>query len=145
MPILDLESFLPYRMNRAAAAMSERLREVYGRKFKLTIPEWRVLATLAQFPGVTARAIGKHSRLHKTKVSRAVQALEDRRWLGRAENGSDRREEFLRLTPTGLKAYEALVPEMKEFEDRFRKALGAADTRKVMRALDRIEDVLGLR
>lgn len=145
MSILDLEDFLPYRLNRAAAAMSEQLREVYRRKFKLTIPEWRVLATLAQFPGATARAIGAHARLHKTKVSRAVRALEDRRWLARSPNDSDRREEFLRLTPAGAKAYAALVPEMRGYEERFRAALGAADARAVMRALARIEDALGLR
>lgn len=144
MTTLDLERFLPYRLNRVAAAVSEQLREVYGRKFGLTIPEWRVLATLAQSPRSTAREVGRHARLHKTKVSRAVQGLEERRWLSRAENPVDRREEFLSLTPLGVATYRAIVPDMSAFEDRLRAALGPDDTRAVGHALDRLEAVLGL-
>lgn len=144
MAILDLERFLPYRLNRAASAVSEQLREVYGRRYGLTIPEWRVLATLAQFPGVTARAVGAHARLHKTKVSRAVQALDERRWLSRAENPQDRREEFLSLTPLGLQAYGAIVPDMTAFERQLLEALGPAGTGAVLHALDRLEEVLEL-
>ncbi|MDI4654944.1 MarR family winged helix-turn-helix transcriptional regulator [Xanthobacter autotrophicus] len=141
---LDLERFLPYRLNRVAAAVSEQLREVYGRKFGLTIPEWRVLATLAQLPRSTAREVGRHARLHKTKVSRAVQGLEERRWLSRVENPQDRREEFLSLTPLGLTTYRAIVPDMSAFEARLCAALGPDDTRAVRHVLDRLEDVLGL-
>lgn len=144
MAMLDLECFLPYRLNRTAAAVSEQLRGVYGRKYGLTIPEWRVLATLGQFPRSTARAVGAHARLHKTKVSRAVQALDERRWLQRAENPQDRREEFLSLTPLGLQAYGAIVPDMMAFEQRILEALGPRGTEAVLQALDRLEEVLGL-
>lgn len=144
MSILHLESFLPYRLNRAAAAVSEELRAVYRRKYGLTIPEWRVLATLAQFPRSTARAVGRHARLHKTKVSRAVQALEERRWVSRDENSEDRREEFLSLTSFGLHAYSSIVPDMAAYETRLLAALGMENTAAVLHAMDRLEEVLGL-
>jgi DNA-binding MarR family transcriptional regulator len=144
MDILDLENFLPYRLNRAAVAVSERLREVYGRKYSLTVPEWRVLATLAQFPGSTARAVGQHARLHKTKVSRAVKALKERRWLSGAENPADLREEFLTLTTRGLQAYRVIVPEMTAFEARLLAALGPTDTRSVLLALAQLEKAMEL-
>ena len=83
---LKLETFLPYRLNRISAAVSREFRSVYGPDFDLTVPEWRVLATLGQFEVATAKAIGAHSAMHKTKVSRAVKALEDRRWLRRRRN-----------------------------------------------------------
>jgi len=69
---LQLEKFLPYRLNRAAAAASTQLSSVYWRKYGLTVPEWRTLSTLAQFGELTAKQIGAHSSMHKTKVSRAV-------------------------------------------------------------------------
>ena len=78
---LQLEAFLPYRLNRIAAAVSQDFRSVYGPHHDLTIPEWRVLATLGQFEEMSAKAIGRHSAMHKTKVSRAVQALATRRYL----------------------------------------------------------------
>lgn len=121
---LALEHFLPYRLNRLSSAVSQQFRAVYGPHHDLTVPEWRVLATLAQFGTMTAKAIGKHSSMHKTKVSRAVRALEERRWLVRRESEQDRREESLSLTAAGLKAYGEIVPRALAFEASILTALG---------------------
>ena len=72
---LDLESFLPYRLNRIADVVSRRFAAVYRERHGLTRPEWRALATIGQFGTVTASRIVEHSAMHKTKVSRAVAAL----------------------------------------------------------------------
>jgi DNA-binding MarR family transcriptional regulator len=121
---LALEHFLPYRLNRLSSAVSQQFRAVYGPHHDLTVPEWRVLATLAQFGTMMAKAIGKHSSMHKTKVSRAVRALEERRWLVRRESEQDRREESLSLTAAGLKAYGEIVPRALAFEAGILAALG---------------------
>ena len=121
---LALEHFLPYRLNRLSSAVSQQFRAVYGPHHDLTVPEWRVLATLAQFGTMTAKAIGKHSSMHKTKVSRAVRALEERRWLTRRESEQDRREESLSLTAPGLQAYGEIVPRALAFEAGILAALG---------------------
>ena len=121
---LQLETFLPYRLNRIAAAVSQDFRSVYGPHHDLTIPEWRVLATLGQFEAMSAKAIGGHSAMHKTKVSRAVRALEERRWLKRRESEEDRREEILTLTTLGQKAYREIVPKALAFERRILDELG---------------------
>ncbi|MFX7763927.1 MarR family transcriptional regulator, partial [Acinetobacter baumannii] len=92
---LSLERFLPYRLSRITSAVSLEFRTVYGAHHDLTVPEWRVLATLGQFEAMGAKAIGVHSSMHKTKVSRAVRALDERRWLKRHESDTDRREEIL--------------------------------------------------
>ncbi len=122
---LALEHFLPYRLNRLSSAVSQQFRAVYGPHHDLTVPEWRVLATLAQFGTMTAKAIGKHSSMHKTKVSRAVRALEERRWLTRRESEQDRREESLSLTAPGLQAYGDIVPRALAFESSILAALGS--------------------
>jgi DNA-binding MarR family transcriptional regulator len=121
---LQLEVFLPYRLNRIAAAVSQEFRSVYGPHHDLTIPEWRVLATLGQFEEIGAKAIGRHSAMHKTKVSRAVRALEERRWLKRHESEADRREEILMLTALGQKAYRQIVPKALAFERHILNELG---------------------
>ena len=76
--ILALESFLPYRLNRLADAVSREFSRIYRDRYGLTRPEWRLLATLGQYGTMTATAVGAHSAMHKTKVSRAVAALEKR-------------------------------------------------------------------
>jgi DNA-binding MarR family transcriptional regulator len=113
---LILELFLPYRLNRLGAEVSEQLKGIYRRKYGLTIPEWRVLATLGQFGELTATVIGQHAAMHKTKVSRAVSALEKRRWLARVSHHNDRRVEVLALTSAGLRTYNSIVPSMLGFE-----------------------------
>jgi DNA-binding MarR family transcriptional regulator len=134
---LDLDRFLPYQLNRASMAVSQDFRAVYGPHHDLTIPEWRVLATLGQFEELGAKAIGAHSSMHKTKVSRAVKALEERRWLRRRESKDDRREEILALTSLGRQVYADIVPRARAFENRILAALGP-DAQALIRALDKL-------
>ncbi|HZH53844.1 MAG TPA: MarR family transcriptional regulator [Microvirga sp.] len=141
---LELEQFLPYRLNRISTAVSQEFRSVYGPHHDLTIPEWRVLATLGQFEEMSARAIGRHSAMHKTKVSRAVRALEERRWLKRRQSEEDRREEFLALTPLGRRVYMDIVPRAVAFEERILGTLGS-DASPLLAALGRLEEVLKIR
>ena len=138
---LQLEAFLPYRLNRIAAVVSQDFRSVYGRHHDLTIPEWRVLATLGQFEAMSAKAIGRHSAMHKTKVSRAVRALEERRWLKRRPSEEDRREEILMLTTLGQKAYREIVPKALAFERRLLDQLGP-EAEPLMEALEHLEIIV---
>jgi DNA-binding MarR family transcriptional regulator len=141
---LQLEQFLPYRLNRIASAVSQDFRSVYGPHHDLTIPEWRVLATLGQFEEISAKEIGQHSSMHKTKVSRAVRALEERRWLKRRESDEDRREEILALTALGQKAYRDIVPKAMAFERRILDELGP-EAVPLLAVLERLEQLFGVR
>lgn len=138
---LVLARFLPYRLNRIAAALSRDFRSVYGPHHDLTVPEWRVLATLGEFERMSAKAIAAHSDMHKTKVSRAVRALEERRWLTRSENRVDRREETLSLTPQGLDAYQDIIPRAIAFEAGLLARLGN-DAASLVTALEALESHL---
>src|ERR1700682_541303 len=102
---LRLEEFLPYRLNVCASLVSAALSRVYAERHKIGVPEWRVLVTLGQFGMMTAKAIGGHSHMHKTKVSRAVALLERRKLVTRRANRADLREAFLSLTSAGREIY----------------------------------------
>lgn len=136
---LDLESFLPYRLNRIADVVSRRFAAVYRERHGLTRPEWRALATIGQFGTVTASRIVEHSAMHKTKVSRAVAALHKRGWLERVTDSSDRRVEHLRLTVRGRKAYRGLVPVAKSYEAELLAMLTPADGKALLAGLDALE------
>ena len=98
---LKLEQFLPYQLNVVATLVSEALSRVYARRYRIGIPEWRVLVTRGRFGVMTGKAIGAHTHMHKTKVSRAVALLEKRKLLARRINRADMRESFLSLTAAG--------------------------------------------
>lgn len=141
---MKLESFLPYRLNRAAAVASRQFSAIYRNEFNLTVPEWRTLATLGQFGAATATEIGEHSAMHKTKVSRAVASLQRRRWLQRDTDERDRRIEHLTLSPAGIRAYNKLAPKMLGFEKALLEQLEPEDRESLAKGLAVLERALGI-
>jgi len=135
---LKLEQFLPYQLNVVATLVSEALSRVYARRYRIGIPEWRVLVTLGQFGVMTGKAIGAHTHMHKTKVSRAVALLEKRKLLARRINRADMRESFLSLTAAGRAIYEELTPHA--FARRLTDILTPGDRDAFQRALQQITD-----
>lgn len=105
----DLSDFLPYLLNQAAEAASLGFQREYKHRYGMLRSEWRVLFHLGRYGEMTASEIVARAKEHKTKVSRAVAALERRRFLARQEVAADRRREMLRLTPAGQAAFATLA------------------------------------
>lgn len=141
---LTLEGFLPYRLNRLADVVSRKFAKIYKDRHGLTRPEWRTLATLGQFGRLTSTEIVNHSAMHKTRVSRAVSALEKRQWLKRSTDADDRRVEHLVLTRAGDAVYRDLVPLAQTFERQVYGNLGKRDAAAVRAGLEVLERQLGL-
>ena len=137
---LRLEEFLPYRLNVLASLVSQALSRIYVERYGLGVPEWRVLVTLGQYGVMTGKAIGAHSHMHKTKVSRAVAELEKRKLVVRRANRADMRESFLSLTPAGRNIYEELAPGALEFARRLAEVVEPADRAAFERAMVRLTE-----
>jgi DNA-binding MarR family transcriptional regulator len=135
---LKLEQFLPYQLNVVSSLVSQALSRVYAQRYGIGVPEWRVLVTLGQYQMMTAKTIGAHTHMHKTKVSRAVAILEKRRLLGRRPNREDKREAFLSLTAAGRTIYEELAPHALDFAKRLTEILTPADREAFNRALSQL-------
>jgi DNA-binding MarR family transcriptional regulator len=133
-PLLKLEDFLPHRLNVLSSLISQALTRVY-RDYRIGIPEWRVLVTLGENGVLTGKAIGAQTHMHKTKVSRAVAQLEQRKLLTRRANRADLRESFLTLTPAGRSVYEELAPSALDFMDRLFEVVQPADRPAFDRAM----------
>lgn len=137
----ELEAFLPYRLNRAAELVGLRFAAQYKQRHGLTRPEWRALAALGSAGRMTATEIGAHSAMHKTKVSRAVYRLEQRRWLKRTGDERDRRSEHLELTTLGAKAYSELSALAMAYQDELAALLGAGDMKALANGLEAVERI----
>jgi DNA-binding MarR family transcriptional regulator len=138
--VLKLEEFLPYRLNVCSNLVSQALSRIYAERYKIGIPEWRVLVTLGQFGLMTAKAIGAHTCMHKTKVSRAVALLERRKLVARRSNHADLREAFLSLTPAGRDIYSELAPIALDFAQQLLESVDAADRAALDRALKKLTE-----
>jgi DNA-binding MarR family transcriptional regulator len=104
----DPRDFLPYLLNMAAEESSLQFQAVYKARYGMLRTEWRVLFHLGRYGDMTAKEVCDRARIHKTKVSRAVAKLEERRFLKRTEVEADRRHAMLRLTSSGQSAYKDL-------------------------------------
>ena len=137
---LHLEQFLPYRLNVVGFFASRALGRVYGTRFGIGIPEWRVIAQLGEFGQLTSRDIGELAQMHKTKVSRAVGELEKRGLVSRAENRQDRRESFVALTPAGKRIYDQIVPLALGFEARWIEGIAPDELKVFERVLSTLTE-----
>ena len=97
----ELDRFLPYRLTVAAGRVSRRFARLYEAETGLSIPEWRVLAHLAQAGSVSVRDIHARVDMDKSKVSRAAARLEEAGLVQKLEHETDRRLVALSLTPKG--------------------------------------------
>jgi len=137
---LKLEEFLPYRLNVVSSLTSQALSSIYAERYRIGVPEWRVLVTLGQYGVMTGKAVGAHSHMHKTKVSRAVALLEGRKLVTRRVNRADMREAFLSLTPAGRAIYQDLAPIARHFVARLAEEIDPADRAAFERVLTRLID-----
>jgi DNA-binding MarR family transcriptional regulator len=139
-----LVNFVPFRLNRLADAVSRDLSEIYRDRFGLEIPEWRVLVTVGQRRECTAQHVAASTRMHKTRVSRAVASLTERKLIERVSCIEDGREMRLCLTKAGKKVYEVLVPLALERERTLLAKMSAGHLEGFIAALLELEDALGL-
>lgn len=116
--VLKLDDFLPFRLSFTSNLVSDRIARAYQALFGLTIPEWRLVAVIAEGGGITQQAIGANTRMDKVTVSRAAIALVERGLIERAPNAGDRRSHLLRLTASGRELYAQVAPKALELEQR---------------------------
>jgi DNA-binding MarR family transcriptional regulator len=142
---LDLLRFVPFRLNRLSAEVSNALSGEYQARYGLDIPEWRVLATLGfRNEPCSAQYISDCTRTHKSTISRAVTTLMERQVVERVENAEDRREFRLRLTRKGRALYEELIPRLLRKEQEILSCLTAKERKEFAALLGKIERSLDL-
>lgn len=133
-----LEEFLPYLLNQAAEASSLAFEKIYKAKYGMLRTEWRVLFHLGLYGRMTASEIGQRAGMHKTKISRAVHRLTERRMVARDRDTDDRRVEHLTLTKVGTAAYIDLRGIAKGYEAALVADLSANEVRVLRRALGKL-------
>lgn len=134
----DLMLFLPYLLNQAAEESSIAFQRLYKDRYGMLRTEWRVLFHLGYYGDKTAREICDMSKMHKTKVSRAVAALEKRRFLVRERVETDRRSEILRLTKVGNSAYLDLREVAQDYDKTLSANLSEEESQVLRSALLKI-------
>ena len=137
---LQLESFLPYRLSLLSNAISGAIAAVYGDKFAISMPEWRIMMILAEYPGVSADEVCRRTKIEKSVVSRAVARLLKRHLINRDVDDKDRRRSILRLSETGLSVYDEVMPIARDYEAELLADLTTEELEYFNKTIDRLMD-----
>jgi DNA-binding MarR family transcriptional regulator len=108
--VLNLQEFLPYRLSVLSNLVSGLIARDYSSRFGLTIPQWRVMAVLAEFGELIARDVEPIVRMDKVAISRAVRRLSARGLVARRASQHDGRLAYLSLTDEGRRVYDEVRP-----------------------------------
>jgi DNA-binding MarR family transcriptional regulator len=136
--VLELERFLPYRLSVLSNTVSQAIAASYERRFGLGITEWRVMAVLGRFDGLSAREVAARTAMDKVAVSRAVARLLAAGRLRRVVADHDKRQSVLSLSAKGRKVYEQIAPLALEHERRLLAHLDGDEREWLGRILEKL-------
>ena len=139
---LILDEYMPYRLSIASNAVSKLIARAYEDRFGLTIPQWRLMAVLAEKP-LTQQAIVARTAMDKVTVSRAAQGLVNRHLVGRAAHEVDGRSHLLALTEQGRELHAEIAPLALAYEAALLSGLTPAEVETLKRLLLRLETAAG--
>ncbi|MDH4041367.1 MAG: MarR family winged helix-turn-helix transcriptional regulator [Gammaproteobacteria bacterium] len=135
---LRLNSFLPYVLSNLAERVSDGLSHIYADEYQLTIPEWRVIANLAEHDTLNARQIVEFTTMEKSKVSRAVTNLCARGLVSQQRARGDSRAKDLSLTGSGRALYRGIAPKVLAWERELLDELSPGEYRDLMYVLEKL-------
>ena len=135
---LILETFIPYRLAILSNKVSSAIANFYAERFKIGIPEWRVLTVLSRFEGLSAAEVGEKTEIDKVAVSRAVSKLLKLGYIKRKFAKEDRRRSVLALSANGKRVYQEVIPEALSYEKKLMNGLSATERKTLDELLDKL-------
>ena len=129
----DILSAIHILANLIGGAYSDHLDDI-----GITVPEWRVVLTLARYPGSTATEITDRWAIDKMAISRAIQRQEKDGNIQRKRNPNDRRSFRLSLTTSGDALYEKILPVANERYQTLVSSLSRRELGSLHKSLDKL-------
>jgi len=136
-PLL-LNKFFPFRLSVLSNQVSRAVARIYARRFRLKLPEWRVLAILGVHSDLTASQICDITAMDKVAISRAVTRLIAMGRVTSAIDPADARRALLSLTSEGLEIYRRIVPMARAVEARLLEQLTESERTMLHELFDRL-------
>jgi DNA-binding MarR family transcriptional regulator len=138
---MELDRFLPYRLSVLSNRLSSAISRAYIDRHAIGVTEWRVMAVLGRYPGLSAGEVAQRTAMDKVAVSRAVARLQQAGLLEREVHDDDRRRSVLRLSPAGRGIHDEVAPQALAFEQRLLDGMDARERELLFRLLDRLDEL----
>lgn len=136
---LDLERFEPFLINSVTRRFNGRLEKAFRRK-RLSIHDWRLLATLANTPLNRPAEIADYIATDPSTLSRMIDRFARAGVVVRHKPAGEARITELALTKLGRSLYEAAFAVITQERDRLVGTLTAAEKEQFQRLLVKLCD-----
>lgn len=135
---LELERFVPYQLSIVSNTVSQAIAGDYEERHDLGVTEWRVLAVLARFDGLSAREVAERTAMDKVAVSRALARLVEAGRVHRDTHENDKRRSVLGLTDAGWAIHNDVAPRARQRERELLERLDDEERVWLARILDKL-------
>jgi DNA-binding MarR family transcriptional regulator len=136
---IELENFLPYRLSILSNTVSQAIADDYQQRYDLGVTEWRVMAVLARFDGLSAREVAERTAMDKVAVSRALSRLVTSGRVSRSIHSNDKRRSVLGLTAAGWLIHDDVAPMARARERQVLAKLDAEERLWLERILNKLD------
>jgi DNA-binding MarR family transcriptional regulator len=138
---MDAKPFLPclnelVRCYQAFEAYST----AHIRTLDLTAPQFDIIATLGNTPGMTPKELGEQTLITKGTLTGIIDRLEARDLVRRTAHSSDRRSQIVQLTESGHALFATIFPEHMAHLRKAFTAFTAQDYQTIEAALARLRE-----
>lgn len=107
---LIVHEFLTVKLSALIASMKRKVTASYSRPAGLSVPEWRLLALIAEDGTISFGALVVQSTTDKAQVSRTIKDLEKRGLITiTPESPNDRKRLACSITPVGQELHDTII------------------------------------
>jgi len=128
---LELETNIPYQINRLAFSMNRRL-ERSLRVHKLTIANWRIMSVLNFNSTATVNELSDYAMIEQSTLSRMLQRMEKDGLLRIRQADDDARVRRIELTDVGYDKFLAVRDVIFEHIDRILKDVSETEKKSLL-------------
>lgn len=132
-----VDGYLLYLLARASSLASAEF-HAHVKARGVPVPVWRTLAVLKGTAGVTVGELAVRCLANQPTVTKVVDRMQAQGLVVRFSDTGDRRRVFVRLTPEGEALADALIADARAHQDRLVRAMGVAESRVLVDALQRL-------
>jgi len=137
---ISLANFIPHKLSVLSNTVSRSIANIYAKKFGISISEWRVVAILHSYPGISSGEVSERSGMDAVAVSRAVSHLFRSKYISRKPSPKDKRKIVLDLSKKGQKLYSAVTPLALEYENFLLEKFTIKEYEKLVNLLDKLQE-----
>ncbi len=138
-PRQAFDDYIVGDLSRVANRLARGASALYRRDFGITVTEWRILHSLAEWQQRTASEICDHTGIDKGPISRALRNLQALGHVGGKPDTADTRRIVLRLTGSGRDLHARIMPVAMARQSVLLASLDEAEARQLKRILEKLK------